>query len=136
MQSVAWDDDELAGIAMVDRYHQHLKEQVDELLGACFASQGPEVVARIIERMINSTPGHFAEEEAMLAQAGYERIVEHKRAHREFSESLKDLQTRLREGASHEISNDALLLLSRWLKGHVEVERRELESFLMAKRVA
>lgn len=97
MALVDWRPEFELGVPEVDAQHRRLVE----LLNGAFALTGArngtaERVAAAVEDLLKHTLDHFADEERLMASAGYPDLEDHKGAHRtlrtralEFASSLR-----------------------------------------------
>lgn len=135
MFNIEWNDSIVVGIPSIDEDHKRLVGMLNELFGACFAAQGPEVLKDIMDRLVDYTHYHFDREIALLAQAGYPGLAEHKAEHARLVQQVQKILDDLRAGASHDLSNDTLKFLRHWLTDHIQAEDKEFGALLREKKV-
>ena len=116
MAYLSWSDDLNTGIAVIDGQHRQIVVMINELHAA--QQQGSrEVVAHVIEELVDYTTSHFAFEEAMLEEAGYVFTKAHKRVHELFIRRVDDYRSRFKQGI--DVTDELKELLGRWLFGHI-----------------
>ncbi|MCW8861457.1 MAG: bacteriohemerythrin [Rhodospirillales bacterium] len=125
MLNAASEDEVVTGIAIVDKDHKILVGLLNDMLSACFASQGPAVLAGILEELLSYSRYHFEHEESLLEKMNYARLEEHKAEHRNFIAQVEKIRKGLEGGANHELSNDTLEFLGNWLSNHIKTEDME-----------
>ena len=94
-----------------------------------------EVTKTVLDELTHLTETHFADEESLMAQAGYPGLADHRLEHQlllaELMEFVRDVQAGY---ASLEICH--LLALKDWFVGHVVLADREFADFLQASGAA
>lgn len=118
MTAIAWSSAFETGIYEIDNQHRRLVDYLNQL--AEVAGQldpDREVVANVIEEVIDYTLYHFAFEEELLEETGYALLDAHKQVHRHFIDRVRALRARFRAGemCAREL-NDTL---TRWLFDHI-----------------
>ena len=131
MLSIAWDDSIITGIPAIDEDHKKLVDMLNDLFAACFAAQGPAVLGNILDQLLDYTKYHFEREEKMLEEANYERLEAHRGEHKRMVAQVEKIRNDFQSGATHDLSNDTLRFLSRWLTDHIQAEDREFRSLLL-----
>lgn len=63
MALIDWTEDLSVGVAEIDRQHQELFFQVNQLLEACHQAKGKEAVGKIVGFLENYVVRHSAKEE-------------------------------------------------------------------------
>ncbi len=118
MTVIEWNSEFETGVREIDDQHRRLVEYVNAL-NKVVDQPDPnrEVVADVLEQVIDYTLYHFAFEEELLEETEYHLLDAHKEVHRKFTERMRDLRRRFRAGemCAREL-NDTL---TRWLYDHI-----------------
>ena len=130
MYNIAWDDSIEIGFPTVDEDHRKLVGLLNELFAACFAAQGPAVLTRIVDELVDYTKYHFEREENFLAEAGYAGLEDHMAQHRKMIAEVEGIREKLGTGATHDLSNKTLKFLSEWLTDQIRSEDKEFGALL------
>ncbi|WP_078485911.1 bacteriohemerythrin [Solemya velesiana gill symbiont] len=77
-------------------------------------------VVDVMEQLTDYTIGHFAFEESLMEQCGYEQISQHKIIHETFTRKIKKYQQDL--DAGEDIAERLLDELKVWLVEHIQKE--------------
>jgi hemerythrin len=72
--------------------------------------------------------GHFADEEALMAEKGYPERLDHKQLHDTFREMVGRLEGRLGDGPEA-ASRETLEYLTAWFTGHIRNEDQRFTAF-------
>lgn len=124
-----WAADLVIDNGPLDDDHRHLIDLVNELHTATSRGCGQDVVAEVIEKLVDYTRQHFAREESAMAAAQFPQLAEHQLQHEKLMAELDVLQARYRAGS---ITTAAQLstLLRDWLSLHIRRSDRELRDVL------
>jgi len=116
MAYLAWQDDLNTGIQVIDNQHKRIVEMINQLHDAQ-AQRLDGLVGQVIEELVDYTLSHFAFEETLLEDAGYEFTRAHKKVHELFIKRVSEY--RLRFAAGEDIADELKQLLGRWLFNHI-----------------
>ena len=84
--------------AVIDDQHRELFAHANRLLAAILSARPAGEVAGLIDGLIGNVAGHFHDEEAILAQAGYPGTAEHAAIHRQLVARATDLAGQFKAG--------------------------------------
>ena len=117
MAYMVWTDALNTGIEVIDNQHRRIVEMINQLHDA---SQGHsrEALGEVIENLVDYTLSHFAFEESLMEDAGYEYLRAHKKVHELFIKRVSEFQMRFKAG--EDVAGDLNGLLSRWLFNHIK----------------
>ena len=116
MAELVWRDELNTGIDVLDGQHKRIVEFINELDRVRVAG-GRDAIGEIIEGMVDYTLSHFAFEETLMEDAGYEFLRGHKKVHELFVRRVADFQTKFQGG--EDVADGLHGLLSRWLFSHI-----------------
>lgn len=117
MTYLAWQNSLNTGIQVIDDQHKRIVDMINLLHQAQTQGQGRSEVDNVLNELVDYTLSHFAFEESLLEEAGYEFTRPHKRVHAIFVTRVSEYRQRFQEG--EDITEELLGLLSRWLFNHI-----------------
>lgn len=121
MSVIAWSDEFSVGVAAIDDQHRHLFEIVNNLDEAIEKNRGQRVVGQVLREMVGYTQEHFAFEEKLMAEAGFDGLKAHQAKHRRIIQKVERFDYELNvEG--RRISRDVRDFLQQWLMTHIHDE--------------
>ena len=123
-----WADDMVIDNGPIDKDHQILVRQVNELHTATSEGRGHEVVGRLLDELIRDTVEHIRREEQEMARMGYPRLVQHKQGHDQFVADLQGLQRKF-EGGSSTVASQLSTVLRDWLSLHIRRSDKDMLKF-------
>ena len=88
------------GHAQIDREHQMLFRDVNELLAAILARRSAEETGAIVDTLLGDVARHFQDEESIFAAIGYPGAAKHAAIHRKLIDQAAALIARFRCGES------------------------------------
>lgn len=95
---LVWHASYASGNAVIDAQHRGLIDDANELLAAIIGGRPHADVARLIDRLQIDVARHFADEEAIIAAAGFADLAAHAALHRQLQEHAGRLVERFRAG--------------------------------------
>jgi hemerythrin len=122
MAHLVWKNELNTGIEVVDNQHKRIVDMINQLNRVRQAHRQNkkakmEAVGNVVGEMVDYTLSHFAFEEALMEDAGYQFTRAHKRVHELFVKRVSEYQTRFQGG--EDIADELHGLLSRWLFNHI-----------------
>lgn len=119
--------DYYTGIEFIDNEHTRLfelAEETYEVLQDDFSSDKSPDIIRLVSELIDYTRVHFSHEEAYQKSIDYPYIAEHAAQHRQFEDSLAEIDIDALENddldEQNEIVKNLLEFLVNWLIGHIK----------------
>jgi len=101
MAIVFWDSSLETGVDVIDIQHRQLFEMINRLHEKNEDPDADRVAfLATLDRMEQYARFHFSEEEALMQQAGYPALEEHRGKHEEFRQRIETLQQQSGEGES------------------------------------
>jgi hemerythrin len=116
MSQLVWTSDLNTGIDVIDGQHKRIVEFINQL-GDAKQAGDRVAIGEIIEGMVDYTLSHFAFEESLMEDAGYEFVRAHKKVHELFVKRVAGMQEKFKSG--QDVTGDLHGLLSRWLFNHI-----------------
>ncbi len=117
MAYLTWDHDLDTKIPVIDNQHRRIVEYINELHAAIDTGNRDEVGV-VLEQLVDYTLSHFAFEEELMEQAGYNFISAHKKVHQMFTKKVAEYQQRFELG--EDIARQLLTTLRTWLINHIK----------------
>lgn len=119
--------DYYTGIEFIDNEHTKLFElaqETYEILHDDFSQDKTPDIIRLVSELIDYTRVHFSHEEAYQKSINYPYIAEHAAQHRQFEDSLAEIDIDALENSDldeqNEIVGNLLEFLVNWLIGHIK----------------
>ena len=117
MAYIKWTSDLDTGISVIDGQHRKIVDYIN-MLNAAKENGDKSVVAEVLEQLADYTMSHFAFEESLQEQAGYQYLQAHKRVHAIFIKKVAEYQSRMANG--EDVIDQVLATLKRWLVNHIK----------------
>jgi hemerythrin len=114
---ISWTKDLDTGIELIDEQHKQIVNFINQLEHA-EENQQSELVRQVIEECIQYTLSHFAFEEEIQKEAGYEYCRPHKMVHDLFTRRVGEYRTRLASG--EDVALELHRMLANWLVNHIK----------------
>lgn len=116
MAYLTWSADLDTGIGEIDNQHKQIMDFINRLDDARQHADRAAIIS-VVDDLVEYSLSHFAFEECLLEDAGYEFVRGHKKVHELFVRRVSGFQERLQRG--DDISHELHSLLYRWLFSHI-----------------
>jgi len=116
MAYLVWQEDLNTGIQVIDTQHKRIVEMINQLHDAQ-AQHDRALLGSVIEELVDYTLSHFAFEETLLEDSGYQFTRAHKKVHELFIKRVSDYRMRFESG--EDVADELKGLLGRWLFNHI-----------------
>lgn len=116
MAHLVWTDNLDTGITVIDGQHRQIVDFINQLEDAQ-ATGDRELIGEVIEGLVDYTLSHFAFEETLMEDSGYEYLRGHKKVHELFVRRVAEFQEKFKAG--EDVAGGLHRLLSRWLFNHI-----------------
>ena len=133
MSLIEWRDSYSIGIPAVDYEHQSLISLINELHDDLVQRGANERTHRFLGELFAKISAHFALEEEVMRDLGYDELAEHKEDHETLLDGIRDIM----DLAEQEDSCDEQRLselLDTWFGEHFRDRDARLHSFLNQKK--
>jgi hemerythrin len=117
MAYIEWTSNLEIGIKVIDGQHRRIVDYINRLHEVS-DSGDRGVTDRVIGELIDYTYSHFAFEEALMEEAGYDSLAIHQRTHQAFCARVDDFKRRAEAG--EDIAPALADLLQHWLLEHIQ----------------
>lgn len=119
--SLAWNESFRIGLPTIDKQHQELIRQVQELHEAMKQGKARDHIGKMLQFLASYTQQHFADEERAMEQYQCPAAEANKAAHRQLLAKLGELRAEWdcqKTGAT--VSTEIYRTLSTWLVAHIQ----------------
>lgn len=118
---VAFDQELHIGLPEIDRQHGQLIDQLNHLIAGAQASLSSETLVDVLSNLGGELADHFRFEESLFEALGMpqKHRAEHTTAHEEILAQYVELNLALMNGTCRASHAEILLLVRRWVTGHI-----------------
>jgi hemerythrin len=129
MSLLHWEDRYSVGVAAVDHEHRELIELINRLYAEATAQGSKDAIVDFFGDLFKAISSHFALEERLMRQRGYDQLTQHKSDHERLLDELRDLMEDFEASAR---INEKMLAhrLDAWFSRHFESHDARLHSIL------
>jgi len=129
MPLLEWKSEYSVGVPAVDYEHQELIGLINELHGGLEQEEAPEAVSDFLGEIYAQISAHFALEERVMRERGYDQFLEHKADHDRLLDEIRDLMD---DYELHSAFDEATLAnrLQAWFGEHFRTKDARLHSRL------
>ena len=127
--TITWSAELNTGIDVIDHQHRRIVDFINDLEVAQ-AAKDPQHIKQVIEDCVDYTLSHFAFEESLQEEAGYQYCKPHKKVHELFTRKVVEYQERLSMG--DDITGELHAMLARWLINHIKHDDADYVSTVQA----
>ena len=128
-----WSGINVVGCPEMDAEHARLLEQIDRLHDAMIRGRGSATAIATLRDLADQEAAHFAREERLMQEAGYEGLEEHRGQHAEILRELAALQRGV-EAGHLAIAYDTMEAMRRWVREHINRWDRAAADHIMKQR--
>jgi len=117
MAQIEWSEEFSVGNASIDREHESLIEQINQLYEQLNSPVDTEIIESILADLQDDISTHFALEELLMQEAGFAEYEAHKQDHERLLDQIHDMMFHFTEDPD---SGRDLLInrLSDWFSHH------------------
>ena len=121
-------------INSIDNQHKKLVDLMNELNNAMLNGKSKDVISKILDGLVDYTVFYFDFEEKLLENNKYEDIVNHKKIHVNFVNTIKEFKNDFESG-NKEMSKEVMDFLKKWLIDHIMGTDRKYTPLLLKNKV-
>ena len=130
MQRIDWSEEFELGIEVIDAQHRRIVDYINQL--ADLQDDGDRGrISEILDNLVDYTFSHFAFEESLMEEAGYEFLYVHQHTHEAFTRRIQELHDRFKQGEP--VSLDLAGMLQTWLFDHIVSDDRSYAPLVRQK---
>ncbi len=130
MALIEWRDDFRIGIASVDHEHRALVDLINDLHAKLGDKVDTATVIEVLGEIFARISAHFALEEAIMRERGYDDFDAHKADHEELLDGLRDIMDAVEEEPYPDLEATLSERLERWFTVHFRTHDARLHRFL------
>lgn len=120
--TITWTSDLNTGIDVIDTQHIRIVHYINELEEAIAKPDHQSSVGHVLDELVEYTLSHFAFEESLQEEAGYQFAKPHKAMHDIFIKRIAGFQTRHKSG--EDVAEQLHSMLGTWLIHHIKRDDR------------
>jgi hemerythrin len=117
---MTWTPEMSVGVGALDDDHKVLIGIINELHDGIAAGHKKEILASVLDHLVEYTKFHFAKEEELLAKCDYLAAPNHKMEHASFVSRLINLQERAMKAPVAMLDLELMSFLRNWLVTHIQ----------------
>jgi len=129
---MSWSDKLSVGVEALDNDHKKLIEMINELYDGIVSGQNKEIIASIIDRLVQYTRYHFTREEELFARTDYANAMAHKLEHDEMANWAIQVELEFHTGTLPAPSLEVINRLKDWFFDHINGTDRQYAKHLNA----
>ncbi len=130
MTLVVWRDEFRTGIASVDHEHEALIKLLNELHDRIQGGADDDAVADFLGEVHAQISAHFALEEKIMRERGYDQYADHKADHEALLDGIRDIMDEQARGAYTEYDEALSEHLQSWFTQHFKTKDARLHRML------
>ena len=130
--AIVWTTDLDTGIDIIDHQHRRIVVFINQL-EAAKATNDKAQIKEIVDACVDYTLSHFAFEESLQEEAGYQYCKPHKKVHELFTRKVAEYQERVNLG--DEVADELHGMLARWLVNHIKRDDADYVAAVKANMV-
>lgn len=115
--TIRWKAEYEIGVAEIDRQHQQLVANINQLVEMVGAKVKQEELEEVLDDLFDYFEFHFCAEEKLLRH--HPEIALHRQQHAQFVEEIKRLNRDFLGSNSDDLAREMLRFLASWLLSHV-----------------
>ena len=135
MPLIKWRDSYSVGVEEIDEEHKMLVEIINELFTIVRDKGNVKDSAICIDKLIEYTVKHFADEEAMMEKADFPLINEHKAIHGNLLNTVTIFKRRI-EDEEEMATQEFYIFLRDWLLTHILEEDMKYKGHFQSAETA
>ena len=130
MTLVQWRDEFRTGIASVDHEHESLIQVINDLHGQLASNPEKQTVADFLGEINVMISAHFALEEKIMRECGYDQYADHKADHERLLDGIRDIMDGFESGAYQDYDDVLADHLRDWFTQHFKTRDSRLHKML------
>lgn len=115
--TILWTQDLNTGIDVLDNQHKRIVDYINQL-GSAIKLRDRGAVGAVLNELVDYTISHFAFEESLQEEAGYQYAKPHKAVHEVFIKRVAKFQEKHDSG--EDVAAQLHAMLSTWLIHHIK----------------
>ncbi len=120
-----WYDNYNIGVEQVDKQHRQLAKTIKKLQKSLTQGRFTPETGETLKFLVDYTKHHFAEEEALMEDIGYEEIDHHRKLHKKLVNQVVEILLNLKKGKQID-AYELIDFLTEWLTNHIVHEDKKI----------
>jgi hemerythrin len=133
MAFLDWKDKMSVGNDALDADHKKLLGFINDLHDRMESNPDPEMIERVLDKLIDYAHYHFEFEEKLLRLCRYPELDKHKEKHKEIFDQLRNMKASYHASPTEFRLIGIFDFLSNWLMKHILREDMAYKSFIARK---
>lgn len=129
-----WKDEYVVNIKIIDAQHKMFIDICNQLIHAINEERCKEEMSSVFFALSHFALNHFANEEIYLSEFQYPEFKRHREFHKQFIETIADLQNKYKDGQEG-VCLELVIYLKNWFHNHVRKYDKDVVEFLKEKGV-
>jgi hemerythrin len=126
MALVEWKEEFKVGITSVDHEHRQLIGLINDLHGSLAGRPTKDAVSRVLGEIYAKIAAHFALEERVMRERGYDQYDDHKTDHERLLDEIRDIMDRYESDAYFNYETALAAELHDWFATHFRTKDSRL----------
>ena len=118
VERISWSPQFDIGIEVIDAQHRKIVDYINMLADMDDSSTQSTEMKDLLHLLLDYTYSHFAFEEALMEEAGYEFFIDHQKSHLAFKDKVDELLRIFQTGEN--VSEQVGEMLKNWLIHHIQ----------------
>ncbi|OQY11930.1 MAG: hypothetical protein B6I31_04050 [Desulfobacteraceae bacterium 4572_19] len=135
MDLLEWSDSLSVEILSIDLQHKKLVKMANVLHQAIAKGEPNSTLEEIFQGLVEYTVEHFAYEEELFTQYGYEHNEKHVKEHQGLIAEVGKLSYKLENNEGFMLGIEVMVFLKEWILNHIQGSDKQYSSFLKSKGV-
>jgi len=120
MAFMVWTKVISVGVTAMDDDHKKLIDIINKLHDGIVAGHKKEILAAVLDHLVDYTKFHFTKEEELLLKTNYPALSAHKIEHESFVSRITNLQERFKSSPVVMLDLELMSYLRNWLLTHIQ----------------
>ncbi|MEG3641553.1 bacteriohemerythrin [Magnetococcus sp. PR-3] len=116
--AIAWKDEYSVGVQVLDADHKQLINLINEL-SIAVKDERESFLQQVYERLVNYATTHFAREERMMSEVGFQELPQQKEEHVRFLNTVGGKRDALLNSDDPRVAEEIIEFLKDWLVMHI-----------------
>jgi hemerythrin-like metal-binding protein len=130
-----WKDDYSVGISTIDEQHKKMINLINEVLESIRDGLEKQIIREILNDLEQYAIYHFAQEEILFQEYGYNKAKEHGQSHEHYIKKIESLKI-LASLNEEKLSILTFAFLRTWLDNHILKDDIEYGRFIRNKDIS
>lgn len=123
-----WNDELETGVKVIDEQHKSIFVMANEIFEMGIKTN-IEDLKKIISFLMSYSNNHFSEEEQLMTECDYDRLLEHREQHNLLVEEIYKIYLRVNNSKIDELFNDLKLFTIELLANHINTVDKDFVKF-------